>query len=311
MLYLGTIEEVRGELWPPKTTTSGQNRRRPANDAVPKTATAYTMTSTLCLPRIEGRELPAPSDGTRYPQLEVIELSFTFKKSTLIKAIHESDYKPNSTVLHTFFPSTKSPIPAEIVKSLLRKYNVGSEEWQKRVSFISNIKHGPSEKDIYDLLGVVKKVTFEPRSHKEGDDLDDELDAINTTNNTSTSSPETSLRCITPDVEMTLADTSNTNRSSKKRKANTADLIQSNACISIKDAMRILKEEVIESNGSSDEMKALARILLMNSTESAAGKKAAVRKAAAAIIAPRFNYGGDIEKIAWSLSEEGFSRQKE
>eukprot|EP00956_Cyclotella_meneghiniana_P015101 scaffold22908_cov53-Cyclotella_meneghiniana.AAC.1 len=81
---------------------------------------------------------------------------------------------------------------------------------------------------------------------------------------------------------MTTADTSITNRSNKKRKANTADLIQSNACVSIKDAMRILKEEV-ESNGSSDQMKALARILLMDSAESAAEKKSAVRKAAAAI----------------------------
>eukprot|EP00956_Cyclotella_meneghiniana_P005108 scaffold6336_cov57-Cyclotella_meneghiniana.AAC.1 len=266
------------------------------------------MTSTLRLPRIERRELPAPSDGTRYSQLEVIELSFTFKKSTLIKAIHESDYEPKLASLYKFFPSTKSPIPSEIVKSLLRKYSVGSEEWQRRVSFISNIQHGTSEKDIYDLLGVVKKVTFLPRSHKEGDDLDDELDAINQTiiSASMAASSETSLRCITPDVEMTTADTSITNRSNKKRKLNTADLIQSNACVSIKDAMRILKEEV-ESNGSSDEMKALARILLMDSAQSAAEKKAVVRKAAAAIIAPRFNYGGDIEKIDWSLSEEGFS----
>eukprot|EP00956_Cyclotella_meneghiniana_P022198 scaffold41617_cov75-Cyclotella_meneghiniana.AAC.3 len=61
-----------------------------------------------------------------------------------------------------------------------------SEEWQRRISFISKLKHGPSEEDIYELLGVVKKVTFEPRLHKEGeDDLNDELDAINPTNNVS------------------------------------------------------------------------------------------------------------------------------
>ena len=209
------------------------------------------MTSPPRLPRIEGRELPAPSDGTRYSQLEVIELSFSFKKSTLIKAIHESDYEPKSASLYKFFPSTHSPIPAEIVKSLLRKYNVGSEEWQRRVSFISNIKHGPSEEGIYDMLGVVRKVTFEPRSPIGDDNLDDELDAINQTNKASvTASSETSLRCITPDVEMTTADTSIPNRSNKKRKANSADSIRSNGCrISVKEALRILTDE-LESNGS-------------------------------------------------------------
>lgn len=263
------------------------------------------MLSSQCLPTIKGKELPPPQKDSYYSNIEVVQFALVYKKSSVITAIHKSSFRPKRGMLYEYFPSKDEAFSSETVKLLLSQYEVGSDEWKKTVNLIAtNAEHSVCEENIYKMLGMPS----DSRSLHECDDqIDDELDEINPTDNAlMAASPESTLRCISPDVEMVSADDSNTDRS-KKRKANSADPIRSHRCTCIKDALQILKEE-LESNGSSSEMKSLARKMLMNGSDrSKQTSKSAVRAATASIIAPRFCFEGDLDKARWSLTEEVYS----
>eukprot|EP00956_Cyclotella_meneghiniana_P028521 scaffold66591_cov73-Cyclotella_meneghiniana.AAC.1 len=137
------------------------------------------MLSSDRLPTIKGKELPPPQKNKCYSNIEIIQLSLVHKKSSVIKAIHESSFGPKRAALYRCFPPQDEAFSNETVKSLLCKYETGSDEWKKTVNLIStNADDSVCEEIIYNMLGIVKNVS------SERDDLvDDELDEINPTNN--------------------------------------------------------------------------------------------------------------------------------
>eukprot|EP00956_Cyclotella_meneghiniana_P037600 scaffold141104_cov44-Cyclotella_meneghiniana.AAC.1 len=86
------------------------------------------MLSSYRLPTIKGKELPPPQKNKCYSNIEIIQLSLVHKKSSVIKAIHDSSFGPKRAALYRCFPQAFSN---ETVKSLLCKYETGSDEWKK------------------------------------------------------------------------------------------------------------------------------------------------------------------------------------
>jgi len=101
-----------------------------------------------------------PADGERYTQMEVIELSLIHGKRFVIKAIEKSRFPQDSKQLYQYFPRANEAnqlFADDIVRELLCKHVIGSDEWHTKVDVIVESKHGPSEAHIYKLFNYTKE----------------------------------------------------------------------------------------------------------------------------------------------------------
>lgn len=98
-----------------------------------------------------------PADGEKYTQMEVIELSLMHGKRFVIEAIDKSSFLPNYTELKGYFPRANQLFTDDIVRELLCKHVVGSDEWHTKVDKIVESKHGPSKAHIYKLFDYTKE----------------------------------------------------------------------------------------------------------------------------------------------------------
>ena len=95
-----------------------------------------------------------PANGERYTQMEVIELSLSLihGKRFVIKAIDKSRFSQDSKQLYQYFPRANQLFTDDIVRELLCKHVIGSDEWHQKVDKIVESKHGPSKAHIYKLF---------------------------------------------------------------------------------------------------------------------------------------------------------------
>eukprot|EP00956_Cyclotella_meneghiniana_P010493 scaffold14615_cov65-Cyclotella_meneghiniana.AAC.9 len=122
----------------------------------------YVHPTASPLPTIKGKELPPPQKNKCYSNIEIIQLSLVHKKSSVIKAIHESSFGPKRAALYRCFAPQDEAFSNETVKSLLCKCETGSDEWKKTVNLIStNTNHSVCEEIIYNMLGIVKNLSSE------------------------------------------------------------------------------------------------------------------------------------------------------
>ena len=98
-----------------------------------------------------------PVDGEKYTQMEVIELSLIHGKTLIIDAIDKSRFSQNSKQLYQYFPRPNQLFTDDIVRELLCKHVVGSDEWCKKVDKIVESKHGPNKAHIYKLFDYTKE----------------------------------------------------------------------------------------------------------------------------------------------------------
>ena len=98
-----------------------------------------------------------PANGERYTQMEVIQACLVHGKSLVNQAIIKSSYLPNSTELKEYFPGTNQCFSDDILKELLCKHKVGSDEWHEVVGRIVQTCHGPSKSQIYKLFDYTEE----------------------------------------------------------------------------------------------------------------------------------------------------------
>lgn len=98
-----------------------------------------------------------PANGERYTQMEVIELSLMHGKRFVIEAIDKSRFSQDTKQLYQYFPRVNQLFTDDIVRELLCKYKVGSDEWHTKVDKIVESKHGPSKAQIFNLFNYTEE----------------------------------------------------------------------------------------------------------------------------------------------------------
>ena len=126
----------------------------------------------IVLTRTDGTqvELPIPSENRRwnndhrptlrhqkdvlkYTRREIINLHLeTNEKAGLIKAIHNSQFKPKTSKGKGYFPPTGVPYDDNTIKAFLEPYFTGSAPWRAQVDKIAEAQpHGVSVRDVCNI----------------------------------------------------------------------------------------------------------------------------------------------------------------
>ena len=109
-----------------------------------------------------GTALPFPAVGNNYTKVEIIGIMVKYgvSRKDLIKAISDARRKsgnklgPAQSTLYRFFPTHdgRDLFNEDELKSLLRRFEVGSDQWIERVTAISRSEFGPGVSEIHAIF---------------------------------------------------------------------------------------------------------------------------------------------------------------